>query len=42
MRMQKRRFRIGQLANQLGVERFVVRFWEKEFCPFGQRFRTLK
>lgn len=44
MRMQKRRFRIGQLAKQLGVERFVVRFWEKEFgikttrSDGGQRF----
>ncbi len=44
MRMQKRQFRIGQLAKQLGVERFVVRFWEKEFgikttrSEGGQRF----
>lgn len=31
MRMKKRKFRIGELAQQLQVERFVVRFWEKEF-----------
>lgn len=31
MRMQKKQFRIGELAKQLGVERFVIRFWEKEF-----------
>jgi DNA-binding transcriptional MerR regulator len=44
MRMQKRQFRIGELAQALGVERFVVRFWEKEFglrptrSDGGQRF----
>ena len=31
MKMQKRQFRIGELAIQLEVERFVIRFWEKEF-----------
>lgn len=31
MKMQKRRFRIGELAEKLNLERFVVRFWEKEF-----------
>ena len=31
MKMQKRQFRIGELAKQLNVERFVIRFWEKEF-----------
>lgn len=31
MRMEKRKFRIGELAKKLGVERFVIRFWEKEF-----------
>lgn len=42
--MNKRQFRIGQLAKQLKVERFVVRFWEKEFnvqttrSSGGQRF----
>jgi len=29
--MQKRKFRIGELAEKLNLERFVVRFWEKEF-----------
>ncbi len=44
MKMQKRKFRIGELAHHLGVERFVVRFWEKEFgikstrSTGGQRF----
>jgi DNA-binding transcriptional MerR regulator len=46
MKMQKRTFRIGQLAQKLGVERFVIRFWEKEFkvstdrSTGGQRFYT--
>jgi DNA-binding transcriptional MerR regulator len=31
MKMQKRKFRIGELAKKLELERFVVRFWEKEF-----------
>ena len=31
MKMQKRKFRIGELAEKLELERFVVRFWEKEF-----------
>ena len=44
MRMQKRRFRIGELAEKLNVEKFVIRFWEKEFnikshrSEGGQRF----
>jgi DNA-binding transcriptional MerR regulator len=44
MRMQKRTFRIGYLARHLAVERFVIRFWEKEFnikptrSEGGQRF----
>jgi DNA-binding transcriptional MerR regulator len=44
MRMQKRQFRIGELANKLAVEKFVIRFWEKEFnlsttrSTGGQRF----
>lgn len=48
MRMQKKKFRIGELAEQLNVEPFVVRFWEKEFnvriirsCG-GQRFYSEK
>ncbi len=44
MRMQKRQFRIGDLAKYLDVEKFVIRFWEKEFgvsttrSDGGQRF----
>ncbi|HEV2601695.1 MAG TPA: MerR family transcriptional regulator [Candidatus Babeliales bacterium] len=44
MKMQKRQFRIGELAKKLEVEKFVIRFWEKEFnlAPSrsigGQRF----
>lgn len=44
MKMEKRKFRIGELSNVLGVEQFVVRFWEKEFgikstrSAGGQRF----
>ncbi len=44
MRMEKRKFRIGELAEQLQVEQFVIRFWEKEFniktfrSNGGQRF----
>ncbi len=44
MKMNKRQFRIGELAQFLNVERFVVRFWEKEFnvhssrSKGGQRF----
>jgi len=42
--MQKKEFRIGELAKKLNVERFVIRFWEKEFnikphrSEGGQRF----
>lgn len=44
MKMQKRQFRIGELAKKLEVEKFVIRFWEKEFnlaparSTGGQRF----
>lgn len=44
MKMEKRKFRIGELAQHLNVERFVIRFWEKEFnfkshrSYGGQRF----
>lgn len=31
MKIERRKFRIGELANRLNVERFVIRFWEKEF-----------
>lgn len=37
MKMEKRKFRIGELAEQLNVERFVIRFWEKEFNFKGHR-----
>ncbi len=46
MKMEKKKFRIGELAEKVGVERFVIRFWEKEFCltssrsDGGQRFYT--
>ncbi len=44
MKTQKKQFRIGELAKKLNVEKFVVRFWEKEFnlkphrSTGGQRF----
>ncbi|MGC2310618.1 MAG: MerR family transcriptional regulator [Candidatus Babeliaceae bacterium] len=31
MKMEKRKFRIGELAKFLSVDRFVIRFWEKAF-----------
>jgi DNA-binding transcriptional MerR regulator len=37
MKMEKRKFRIGELAHNLQVERFVIRFWEKEFTIKGER-----
>lgn len=37
MKMQRRLIRIGELAKQLNVENFVIRFWEKEFSLKGQR-----
>ncbi len=37
MKMQKKQFRIGELAKNLGVEQFVIRFWEKEFNVTGSR-----
>ncbi len=46
MKMRKRTFRIGELAKKLLLERFVIRFWEKEFklktdrSQGGQRFYT--
>lgn len=48
MKMEKKKFRIGHLADELGVERFVIRFWEKEFnvkptrSDGGQRFYKLE
>lgn len=44
MKISKQKFRIGELASKLDVERFVIRFWEKEFnikgfrSEGGQRF----
>ncbi len=44
--MMKRQFRIGDLAKELKVKKFVIRFWEKEFdlksdrSQGGQRFYT--
>jgi len=44
MKMQRRKFRIGALAKRLQVDKFVIRFWEKEFnlntgrSEGGQRF----
>lgn len=31
MKESKCQFRIGELAKKLNIERFVIRFWEKEF-----------
>lgn len=48
MNENKRQFRIGDLAKNLSVERFVIRFWEKEFgvkpqrSKGGQRFYESK
>jgi len=48
MKIEQRKFRIGTLAEKLEVERFVVRFWEKEFnikshrSSGKQRFYTEK
>ncbi len=44
IKMGQRKFRIGELAEQLNVKKFVIRFWEKEFdlksdrSGGGQRF----
>lgn len=48
MKMSKRQYRIGELAKALDVEKFVVRFWEKELgiksfrSKGGQRFYEKK
>lgn len=48
MKIEMRKFRIGALAEKLNVERFVIRFWEKEFnirptrSEGQQRFYTEK
>ncbi|MBV8661421.1 MAG: MerR family transcriptional regulator [Candidatus Dependentiae bacterium] len=44
MKMSKRQYRIGELAKQLKLKKFVLRFWEKELdikphrSNGGQRF----
>jgi len=44
--MSKKQFRIGELSKALNVEKYVIRFWEKEFSlapdrsAGGQRFYT--
>ena len=44
MKMSKRQYRIGELAKQLKLKKFVLRFWEKELdikphrSSGGQRF----
>jgi len=44
MKMTKRQYRIGELAKQLKLKKFVLRFWEKELdikpqrSTGGQRF----
>jgi len=44
MKMSKRQYRIGELAKQLKLKKFVLRFWEKELdikphrSTGGQRF----
>lgn len=47
-KMEKKKIRIGELSESLGVEKFVIRFWEKEFnfkgkrSDGGQRYYTEK
>ena len=44
--MSKRKFRIGDLAQELKIKKYIIRFWEKEFdlksdrSDGGQRFYT--
>ncbi len=46
IRIAKKQFRIGELAKELNLKKFVIRFWEKEFgikssrSKGGQRFYT--
>lgn len=48
MKMQQQQFRIGTLAQELDVPKFVIRFWEKEFAikssrtDGGQRYYTVE
>ena len=37
MNMNQKKYRIGELAKNLEVEDFVIRFWEKEFKIKSQR-----
>ena len=45
---KQQQFRIGELAKKLNIERFVIRFWEKEFglkayrSEGGQRYYAQK
>ena len=36
-KMEKKRFRIGELAKKLNLETSVIRFWEKEFGISSKR-----
>lgn len=46
IKMRQKKFRIGELSEQLKIKNFVIRFWEKEFnlksnrSTGGQRFYT--
>src|SRR5271170_5725646 len=46
MNISKRKFRIGDLAKELKLKKYIIRFWEKEFglesdrSEGGQRFYT--
>jgi DNA-binding transcriptional MerR regulator len=46
IKMGQKKFRIGELSEQLNIKKFVIRFWEKEFgltadrSSGGQRFYT--
>ncbi len=48
MNMSKKKLRIGDLAKELRIKKYVIRFWEKEFdlksdrSQGGQRFYTQK
>ena len=37
MKIEAKKFRIGTLAEKLNVEKYIVRFWEKEFNLKSQR-----
>lgn len=36
-KMEKQKFRIGELAKKLNLETSVIRFWEKEFEVYASR-----